>query len=1061
MRRSMRRGIAYILSAALVVSGITISNYEEKAVEGATTRKLVWSDEFDGTSLDTNVWNVEVNGDGGGNNELQYYVNDSDNINVSDGTLKITAKKEAYGGKAYTSGRINTKGKKTFKYGRIEAKMKLPSFTGSWPAFWMLGANYDSVGWPNCGEIDIMEAINAESAVHGTLHWGVNNNEASRGGSLTGVDRTEWHTYAIEWSETSITWYVDNNAYNTLAISSAEQMTEFQAEQFLIFNLAIGGNWPGFTVDDSAFPNNSTMEVDYVRVYQDVEAGDMSYETATRNDAFNSYGNWLVYVASSWANSSANVAVDPADADHIMIEQLTSDWSQAWSLQTRYVATGLTPGKTYSLSVDMITASTDGSYMTDAIEGATVALESGTKTLTRTGVADNNGELYITFGLGWVGIGVDVEFTNVVVTEGEVETTTQTTWTYEDAIKDNNFNPYGNWTVYVASTWGASTAQVGVNPTDADNIRIKPTASDWSSAWTVQAQYKATGLTAGESYVIMVDMKASTADGSYMTNAVESEEATPLTAETETIRGTFTADDNGEINITFGLGYVGISNIINFDNVQIYLESEAPTEEVVEEFVALDTFETAIKDEVFNPYGNWTVYVASTWGNASAEVAVDATDADHIQIKPLTSDWSAAWTLQAQYVKTGLTPGEKYAISADIKSLTMDGAYLTDAIEGQNQALDTATVTHTRYITADADGKVSITFGLGWVGLNNIVDLKNVTCVLASETETTTKAPEAGYESATKDDSFWHYGNWKVYVASSWGGSTAEVMVDEADANHIKVKQTASDWSQAWTVQAQYTVTGLEVGAVYELSADIFADTTDGGYLTDAIETEESIALTTEPTTVTGTYVANENGEISITFGLGWVGLNNPVDLSNIVYTKIADPEPVQPSVSLNGFQISTKYGGCRTLYTVDEGNVSEVVEAGLIYGLADYTTQDNMYVGAEDEYVASFAATEEGIHYTVGTQTMYVMTMAMNIGQITPEGLNANYYVRGYAKLSDGTYVYSDISDFSLYSIADVLYRDSSMSTVEGHNYLYNNILFPANNSYLPVFYNPANSLV
>ena len=162
-------------------------------VKAADNYELVWSDEFNGNSLDTNTWNYEIGTGswGWGNNEQQYYTDR--NIRVSNGTMKITAKREDYGRMKYTSSRITTKNKKNFKYGKIEARIKMPKFKGVWPAFWMLGANQDSVGWPNCGEIDIMEAINDENLVYGTLHWfnDPGNNNADSGSSVAVADRTE------------------------------------------------------------------------------------------------------------------------------------------------------------------------------------------------------------------------------------------------------------------------------------------------------------------------------------------------------------------------------------------------------------------------------------------------------------------------------------------------------------------------------------------------------------------------------------------------------------------------------------------------------------------------------------------------------------------------------------------------------------------------------------------------------------------------------------------------------------------------------------------------------
>ena len=231
--------------------------------------QVVWEDNFDGNSLNRSIWNVEVNGEGGGNQELQFYCDTRDNIDVSNGTLKIRGYKRSYGGKAYTSGRINTKGKAEFRYGKIEARMKLPSFRGSWPAFWMLGGNHKDIGWPRCGEIDIMEAINTEKFTHGALHWFGESSQEDSGGDTSKLvssdfDRTAWHTYAIEWTENRMNFMVDDQVFFSDTLGGYKG--EFRKEQFIILNLAIGGQWPGFSIDDSNFPQ--TMEIDYVRVSQ-------------------------------------------------------------------------------------------------------------------------------------------------------------------------------------------------------------------------------------------------------------------------------------------------------------------------------------------------------------------------------------------------------------------------------------------------------------------------------------------------------------------------------------------------------------------------------------------------------------------------------------------------------------------------------------------------------------------------------------------------------------------------------------------------------------------------
>jgi len=224
--------------------------------------QLIWSDEFDGDHIDTNNWNFEIGGSGWGNNELEYYTSREENARIEDGNLIIEAREEPYGGNDYTSARLTTQGKEEFQYGKIEARMKLPMGQGLWPAFWMLGSDIGTVGWPGCGEIDIMEHINSEDKVYGTIHWDYNGH-ASYGNSIA-VDPTAYNTYSIIWDEQTIRWYVNDFQYleANITINDTE---EFHHPFFIILNLAVGGNWPGYPEASTQFP--ARVYVDWVRVY--------------------------------------------------------------------------------------------------------------------------------------------------------------------------------------------------------------------------------------------------------------------------------------------------------------------------------------------------------------------------------------------------------------------------------------------------------------------------------------------------------------------------------------------------------------------------------------------------------------------------------------------------------------------------------------------------------------------------------------------------------------------------------------------------------------------------
>jgi beta-glucanase (GH16 family) len=231
---------------------------------------LVWSDEFNESTINPDNWTYDLGtGSGGwGNNELEYYTSRTNNVRIENGNLVIQARQESYGGMNYTSARLKSQGLQSWTYGRIEASIRLPSgqTQGLWPAFWMLGNNFGSVGWPECGEIDLMERVNLNTTINGTIHW-YDNGEADYGSISSVLDFTQYHVYAIEWDPGMITWYVDGNPFLQANITNNINNTgAFHLPFFILLNLAVGGNWPGSPDAATTFP--ATMYVDYVRVYQ-------------------------------------------------------------------------------------------------------------------------------------------------------------------------------------------------------------------------------------------------------------------------------------------------------------------------------------------------------------------------------------------------------------------------------------------------------------------------------------------------------------------------------------------------------------------------------------------------------------------------------------------------------------------------------------------------------------------------------------------------------------------------------------------------------------------------
>jgi beta-glucanase (GH16 family) len=232
---------------------------------------IVWSDEFNGTHINPNVWTYDI-GNGGsnpgwGNSELEYYTSRTNNAHVAGGLLHIVAQKESYDGFSYTSARLKSEGLFSWQYGRFEWRAQLPSGVGFWPALWLLGTNINTIGWPGCGEIDMMENNGgALTNVQGSLHSGSNETQIytlPNGGSVT-----NFHTYTLDWSTNAILFYVDGHLYETQTRwtdSSGTYPFPFNQPFFLIMNLAVGGNYVGNPNGSTIFP--SEMQVDYVRIY--------------------------------------------------------------------------------------------------------------------------------------------------------------------------------------------------------------------------------------------------------------------------------------------------------------------------------------------------------------------------------------------------------------------------------------------------------------------------------------------------------------------------------------------------------------------------------------------------------------------------------------------------------------------------------------------------------------------------------------------------------------------------------------------------------------------------
>ncbi len=258
------------LACLLMACAARTSGPEATPISAPPGWELVWHDEFDGTAVDSANWTYDIGAGGWGNGEAEYYTARPENVRTENGLLVIEARQEKYEGSYYTSARLKTQGLQTFQYGRIEARLKVPSGAGLWPAFWMLGADFDGTNWPDCGEIDIMEHVGREpDLIMGTAH-GPGYSGAlgmSQWNRQAYAIADEFHTYAIEWQADEIRWFYDGAKYYTLARADiGDRRWVFDHPFFVILNLAVGGQLAGPIGLDTTFP--AQLQVDYVRVFQ-------------------------------------------------------------------------------------------------------------------------------------------------------------------------------------------------------------------------------------------------------------------------------------------------------------------------------------------------------------------------------------------------------------------------------------------------------------------------------------------------------------------------------------------------------------------------------------------------------------------------------------------------------------------------------------------------------------------------------------------------------------------------------------------------------------------------
>ncbi len=429
---------------------------ENKVIEKETQEelemkgyKLIWEDHFEGDTLDLNSWNYEYHEPGWVNNELQSYVDSPENIYVKDGELIIQAIKHTEGTEvSYTSGRINTKDKHDYKYGRFEARAKVPNGKGFLPAFWMMPTNENLYGqWPKCGEIDIMEVLgDATSETHGTLHFGEPHTFSQGSYILEAGDfSSEYHVFACEWEPGEIRFYVDGELYHTendwftkkSGFGTVTYPAPYDQPFYLILNLAVGGNWPGNPGENDVFGENARLLVDYVKVYQK-ESYDENVEKPVEVLTFGNpdeSGNYVLNGnleqdenlpnGKNWQFLQAGTGVGTAEtADGFLHIQTENEGDLEYSIQLVQPGMPMIQGSTYRLSFDAyasgerkmitnITAPDKGyiRYLADTSVDLSTQVQSYSYEFTMSDTSDVNGR--VEFNMGNQGSKEDIYISNV------------------------------------------------------------------------------------------------------------------------------------------------------------------------------------------------------------------------------------------------------------------------------------------------------------------------------------------------------------------------------------------------------------------------------------------------------------------------------------------------------------------------------------------------------------------------------------------------------------------------------------------------------------------------
>lgn len=830
------------------------SNHHSSNSSNKKKWNLVWNEDFDGDQLDKSKWSCELREPGWVNNELQEYTDSEENVFIKDGNLVLKAIKSERDGKPYyTSGKVSTQDKITFKYGKFEIKAKSPKGQGLWPALWMMPNDESLYGqWPKCGEIDIMEILgNEPDKVYGTIHYGDPHEEQQGTYKLTnGTFADDYHVYGVEWEPGEIRFYVDGNLYHKTndwftTVEGGDEVTfpaPFDQEFYMQCNLAVGGSWPG-NPDETTDFDNAEFKVDYIKVYQldsyneNVKKPEAEEVILREPDA---NGNYVINGDfskddNSWELKNALNGVGTYKiADNKMVIKSENEGTVDYSIQLVQPGIPLKEGGIYRVSFDakagedrtmvVDVSGPDRSYvryLKDTKVELTTDVKNYSYEFTMEKKDDANGRLE--FNLGNQGSLADVELSNVKIEKiGQIEKTEDDS---KKIMPDGNYVNNGTFDVGEnrMKYWevNSKSKNTKVDVTNTNNSReLKVNVKDKSSKLEdVIVKQTKLALKEDKEYVLYFDAYADS--DKTITARINGEEFNAdLTNKKKTFKFNLkTGDELINKNLEFLLGLQGITYL---DNVRIEENS----------LIRNGSFDSG--------FAGWEVYAD---GSISSGVSsgVDSLKNDNAAEITIANTGDADWKIQLKQSNVKLEEGKKYKLSFDAKStIDRDIMYAIQRDGSSDNDWTTYTGDGSKAISVGqeyknysvgfemkkaTDENAIFTISMGAVGNKQITDKHTVTIdnVVLEEVDEIEAEPEVKPEAKPENGNFITNGDFSSGVfGDEWmkynAGNDYGIFTVKDEQAKINVADT---YTNDYDVQIKQAIKGLEKGKTYKLSLDL------------------------------------------------------------------------------------------------------------------------------------------------------------------------------------------------------------------------------------------------